>query len=76
MQYRDFMGNEVHHFDIAQGHTQLQVKAISLVEVQPVPGPVSAAAGDGADLDALLAADDYWEMILPSQFTQPTEDLE
>jgi transglutaminase-like putative cysteine protease len=76
MHYRDFMGNEVHHFDIAQGHTQLQVKAISLVEVQPVPLPVSAAAGDWDDLDALLAADDYWEMLLPSQFTEPTEELQ
>jgi transglutaminase-like putative cysteine protease len=76
MHYRDFMGNEVHHFDIAQGHTELQVKAISLVEVQPVTAPVSAAAGDWADLDALLAADDYWEMLLPSHFTHPTEELE
>jgi transglutaminase-like putative cysteine protease len=76
MQYRDFMGNAVHHFDIAQGHTQLQVKASSLVEVQPVTPPVSAAAGDWADLEALLAADDYWEMLLPSQFAHSSEELE
>ena len=53
MQYRDFMGNAVHHFDIAQGHTQLQVKANSLVEVQPSTLPSSSAAGDWADLEAL-----------------------
>jgi transglutaminase-like putative cysteine protease len=76
MQYRDFMGNAVHHFDIAQGHNQIQLKAISLVEVQPVAPPASAAAGDWADLDALLAADDYWEMLLPSHFAQSGEDLE
>jgi len=46
------------------------------VEVQPVAPPASAAAGDWADLDALLAADDYWEMLLPSQFTESTEELE
>ncbi len=76
MQYRDFMGNAVHHFDIAQGHTQLDVKATSLVEVQPVTPPASAAAGDWADLDALLAADDYWEMLLPSYFAHSSDDLE
>src|SRR5271154_2376651 len=53
MQYRDFMGNVVHHFDIAQGHNQLQVKAISLVEVQSATPPASAAVGDWADLDAM-----------------------
>jgi len=73
MQYRDFMGNAVHHFDIAQGHTQLQVKANSLVEVQPSTLPSSSA---WADLDALLAADDHWEMLLSSQFSHPTSELE
>ena len=76
LQYRDFMGNAVHHFDIAQGHTQLQVKAISLVEVQATTAPVSAAAGDWADLDALLSADDYWEMLLPSQFAHSSDSLD
>jgi transglutaminase-like putative cysteine protease len=76
MQYRDFMGNAVHHFDIAQGHTQLQVVANSLVEVQPAALPLSSSAGDWADLDALLAADDHWEMLLPSQFAHSSELLE
>ena len=76
MQYRDFMGNAVHHFDIAPAHSQLQVKAISLVEVQPVEPVVASAVGDWADLDALLQADDYWEMLLPSQFARPSRELE
>ena len=76
LQYRDFMGNAVHHFDIAQGHAQLQVKASSVVEVEPGTAPASAAVGDWADLDALLAADDYWEMLLPSHFAHPSEDVE
>src|SRR6266850_2170575 len=74
MQYRDFMGNAVHHFDIAQGHTQLQVVANSLVEAQPAVLPISSSAGDWADLDALLAADDHWEMLLSSQFSHPTSE--
>ena len=39
MQYRDFIGNTVHHFDIAGTHTQVKVTAQSTVEVQSVPAP-------------------------------------
>jgi transglutaminase-like putative cysteine protease len=76
LQYRDFMGNAVHHFDIAQAHAQLQIKAQSLVEVQPAPAPMASTAGDWADLDALLAVDDHWEMLLPSQFAHSSEPLD
>ena len=34
MQYRDFTGNTVHHFDIAGKHTEVKVTAQSAVEVQ------------------------------------------
>src|ERR1700735_1642518 len=34
MQYRDFTGNTVHHFNIAGSHTQVVVTADSAVEVQ------------------------------------------
>jgi len=76
MEYRDFMGNGVHHFDIAPAHIELQVNAVSLVEVQPLPPAVAGSAGDWADLDAVLAADDHWEMLLPSQFAHPTAELD
>jgi transglutaminase-like putative cysteine protease len=75
MQYRDFMGNMVHHFDIAGSHTRVRVTAQGLVEVDNTPLPDPAIAGDWAALDALTASEDYWEMILPSQFAQPTERL-
>ena len=39
MQYRDFLGNVVHHFDIAASHSELALKAQSLVEVMPAPNP-------------------------------------
>ena len=75
-QYRDFTGNTVHHFDIAGSHTQVKVTAQSTVEVQPVPTPEPSDAGDWADLDALAAGEDYWEMLLPSQFAHSGEALE
>jgi transglutaminase-like putative cysteine protease len=75
-QYRDFAGNTVHHFDIAGSHTEVKVTARSVVEVQSVRAPRVSQAGDWADLDALTAAEDYWEMLLPSEFVQPSAALQ
>ena len=59
MQYRDFTGNTVHHFDIAGTHTQVKVTAQSTVEVQSMPAPRSTDCGDWAELDALITSNDY-----------------
>jgi transglutaminase-like putative cysteine protease len=75
-QYSDFTGNTVHHFDIAGSHTEVKVTAQSTVQLQSVPAPRSSEAGDWADLDALTGADDYWEMILPSEFARSSEALQ
>src|SRR6266852_8424661 len=75
MQYGDFGGNTVHHFNIAGSHTQLKVTAQSTVEVQPVAAPCASDAGNWTDLDALTAGGDYWEMLLPSEFSRPSEAL-
>jgi len=76
MQYRDFAGNIVHHFDIAGSHTQVRVTAESTVDVQSVPPPRASDSGDWADLDALIAGGEYWDMLLPSQFARTGEMLE
>ena len=76
MQYRDFTGNTVHHFDIAGSHTQVKLTAQSAVEVQSVPAPRAADSGDWADLDALIAGNDHWEMLLPSHFAHSNAQLE
>jgi transglutaminase-like putative cysteine protease len=76
MQYRDFAGNTVHHFDIAAAHSQVTVTAESSVEVQTAPNLRAADCGDWSDLDALVAGGDYWEMLLPSHFACSTPDLE
>src|SRR5258708_26492830 len=74
--YRDFAGNAVHHFDIAGSHTEVKVTAQSTVQVQAASAPRPAEAGDWADLDASNAAEDHWEMLLPSQFAHSSEALE
>jgi transglutaminase-like putative cysteine protease len=75
MQYRDFTGNTVHHFDIAGRHTQVKVTAQSAVEVHSVPAPRPSDSGDWTDLDALVAANDHWEMLLPSRFAHSSDPL-
>ena len=75
-QYCDSIGNTVHHFDIAGSHTEVKVSAQSTVEAQAVAAPSRSDAGDWADLDAITAADDYWEMLLPSEFAHSSEALE
>jgi transglutaminase-like putative cysteine protease len=75
MQYRDFTGNTVHHFDIAGSYAQVKVTAQSSVEVQDVPAPRASDAGDWNDLDASMASRDYWDMLLPSHFVQPGDAL-
>ncbi len=76
MQYRDFTGNTVHHFDIAGTHKVVKVTAQSAVEVQSVPPPRTASAGDWADLDALITGNDHWEMLLPSHYAHSNAELE
>ncbi len=75
-EYRDYLGNTVHHFDVPGHHRELKIVAESLVEIEPepeLPDGLEPSAWD--DLDAQAAAGDYWEMLMPSQFAQPTEAL-
>jgi transglutaminase-like putative cysteine protease len=74
--YRDYLGNSVHHFDVPGKHTLLRIIAESLVEVQPpTPLPPHLDATDWNRLDDMIAAGDYWELLMPSQFAQPTPGL-
>ena len=76
MQYRDFAGNAVHHFDLAGSHSRLSISARSAVEVQTSPLPRASDCGDWPDLDAEVAGGDYWEMLLPSHFVRTSPLLE
>jgi transglutaminase-like putative cysteine protease len=75
--YRDHLGNNIHHFDIPGGHSQLVIVAESVVEHQPLAEiPTELAPNAWEDLDALVAQGDYWEMLLPSEFAKSTPLLE
>jgi transglutaminase-like putative cysteine protease len=69
--FEDYLGNQVHHFDLPLRHRELSVIADSLVNVDtmpPLPSALPANAWD--ELDALLRDGDYWEMLAPSHFSR------
>ncbi len=74
--YRDHQGNNVQHFDIPGEHHQLVIVAESVVEQQPfrdIPHFLAPEAWD--ELDTLIDAGDYWEMLLPSTFAAESPAL-
>ena len=75
--YRDHLANQVHHFDIPGQHGQLVIVAESLVEMQPAaPVPAFLAPDAWDELDSMIEQGDYWEILLPSEFTAPTPVLD
>lgn len=74
--YEDHLGNVVHHFTQPGVHQQLSIVAESQVEVLPRPA-LPALLGDDAwaQIDALNAGGAYWDMVVPSAFTEPTDLL-
>ena len=76
MSYRDFYGNAVHHFDIPGRHDAVQVMTESTVEKLPRRSLADFPQSTWDELDELVFQGDYWEMLLPGQFTQPTPKLE
>jgi transglutaminase-like putative cysteine protease len=75
--YRDYLGNIVHHFDVPGHHRQLVIIAESLVDVRPPHDPPEQLGANAwADLDSTISAGDYWELLMPSHFAQPTPLLE
>ena len=66
MQYHDFLGNVVHHFDIAGKHGELNIKSQSVVEIVPTPELQAKNCGTWEQLDAAVESGNYWEMLLPA----------
>ncbi len=69
--YRDYLGNVVHHFDVPGPHRQLTITAEAMVDVEATPTLPPRLDGDAwRQLEADIAARDFWEMLAPSQFAQ------
>ncbi len=75
--FRDHVGNIVHHFDIPGEHRQLTIIADALVDVEP-PHPLPESLGPDAwrEIDEMIASEDYWDMLMPSEFARTSPELE
>jgi len=75
-QYRDYLGNVVHHFDVPSPHRNLTIIAEAMVDVTPQPGlPARLDADAWERLDGDVAQRDFWEMLAPSHFAHSTDAL-
>jgi transglutaminase-like putative cysteine protease len=76
-EYRDSLGNIVHHFSQPGSHQILSITAASEVQVYTQPLPPECLAQEAwAQIDAVTATGEHWEMLTPSQFTSRTERLD
>ena len=75
--YLDAGRNRVHYFDVPDRHSALTIRAEALVEAgTPAPPPDQLPFEAWGALDDLTRSDEYWDVLVPSRFTQPTELLQ
>ena len=69
--YRDYLGNSIHHFEIASMHKRLAIKSEALVEVKPnafLPDALPLNAWDV--IDSVKDDREYFDFLLEGKFTQ------
>src|SRR4051794_37300084 len=60
-EYRDYLGNSVHHFDVPGKHRELKIVAEALIEIETAPElPERLEPSAWDEIDAQAAAGDYW----------------
>jgi transglutaminase-like putative cysteine protease len=75
-EYRDYLGNMVHFFDIPGQHNQLTITAEAVVEIDAFPVLPDALAEDAwTELDARTARGEFWESLHPGERTEPSAAL-
>lgn len=72
----DYLGNQVHHFDLPSHHRELTVIADALVNVEPPAEIPDALPPDSWDeLKRVIDEDDHWQMLMPSHYARASEPL-
>jgi transglutaminase-like putative cysteine protease len=75
--FMDYLGNQVHHFDLPSHHRELTVVADALVNVDEPPALPSFLPGEGWEhLRRLIAEEDHWQMLMPSHYARSSPHLE
>jgi len=71
-QYRDYLGNTIHHFNVPGRHTQLQIVADAKVETGVLSTlPDRMPEESWPELDRMIQLGDFWEFLMPSDFARP-----
>jgi len=74
--FMDYLGNQVHHFDLPSHHRELTVVADALVNVDaPVALPASLAPDSWQELRRIVEQEDHWQMLLPSHYARTSPAL-
>jgi len=73
--YRDYLGNTVHHFNVPGRYSRLLLTAESVVEVEEQEEIKKLGPDSWAELDSQVAQGDFWEMLTPSVFARPSQEL-
>jgi transglutaminase-like putative cysteine protease len=75
--YRDYVGNIIHTFDIPAPHRQLAIKAEAVVELHERRLPLAPLPQDAWDqLDGQIQNDpELFDMLLPGKYTKQTDLL-
>jgi len=75
--YRDYYGNQVHHFDLPSRHGQLTIISDALVNIDAQPSvPDFMEYEKWAELEEIVEKEDHWDMLMPSHFARSSPELE
>jgi len=76
MAYKDYLGNNIHHFDIPGKHQKLSVIAEAVVEVKSSPAlPESLSPSAWEALDEQARSEEFFDFLIPSTIAHPTNLL-
>ena len=76
LDYQDYRGNVVNHFNVPGRHDQLTMKTNAVVACYPHPPlPSTLSSYSWQQIDALKAHIEFWDFSWTSHFAKPTEKL-
>jgi transglutaminase-like putative cysteine protease len=68
----DYLGNQVHHFDLPAHHRELTIVADALVNLDaPDPVPDALPYESWNELTQMIQDGDHWPMLMPSMYARP-----
>jgi|SRR4051812_15525571 transglutaminase-like putative cysteine protease len=73
----DYLGNQVHHFDLPSHHREVTIIADALVNIDaPAPLPEALPVASWTELRRMIDEDDHWQMLMPSHYARACPQLD